>query len=49
MVEKIREQDHHLDVYSITIDNNGVRVLSDQFPFSLVEKEEEKQGFKLIV
>ena len=45
-VEKIRGQDHHLDVYPVTFDKGGVRVLSDQFPFSLVEQEKEKQGFK---
>jgi len=45
-VAKIRGQDHSLDVYPITIDNKGLRILYDQVPFSLVEKEEEKQEFK---
>ena len=42
-VAKIRGQDHSLDVYPITINNDGLRVLFDQTPFSLVEKE---GGFK---
>ncbi len=41
-VEKMRGQDHHLDVYPIAIDKEGVRILNDQFPFSLVEQEEQK-------
>tara|TARA_Y100000310_G_C20530866_1_gene738379 strand:- start:157 stop:345 length:189 start_codon:yes stop_codon:yes gene_type:complete len=45
-VEKMRGQDHHLDVYPITIDKEGVRILNDQFPFSLVEQEEDKTQFK---
>jgi len=45
-VAKIRGQDHSLDVYPVTIDKNGVKVLYDQIPFSLVEKEEGKEGFK---
>ena len=45
-VEKIRGQDHHLDIYPLMIDNEGVKILSDQFPFSLVEKEESKGEFK---
>lgn len=45
-VEKIRGQDHSLDVYPVAIDKSGIRILHDQIPFSLVEKEEEKQGFK---
>lgn len=46
-VAKIRGQDHSLDVYPITIkDNEGVRILYDQVPFSLVEKEEDKEEFK---
>ena len=43
-VAKIRGQDHSLDVYPITIGNDGLKVLFDQTPFSLVEKEES--GFK---
>lgn len=42
-VAKIRGQDHSLDVYPITIGNEGLKILFDQTPFSLVEKEE---GFK---
>ena len=42
-VAKIRGQDHSLDVYPITIGHDGLKVLFDQTPFSLVEKEE---GFK---
>ncbi len=39
-VVKIRGQDHSLDVYPITIGNEGLKVLYDQTPFSLVEKEQ---------
>ncbi len=42
-VAKIRGQDHSLDVYPVTIGNDGLKVLFDQTPFSLVEKED---GFK---
>ena len=43
-IAKIRGQGHSLDVYPITInDNEGLKVLYEQTPFSLVEKEE---GFK---
>jgi len=45
-VAKIRGQDHSLDVYPVKIDKNGFRVLHDQVPFSLVEKEERKMEFK---
>jgi len=45
-IAKIRGQDHSLDVYPVTIDKNGLKILYDQVPFSLVEKEAEKQGFK---
>ena len=43
-VSKIRGQDHSLDVYPVTIGSEGLKVLFDQTPFSLVEKEEG--GFK---
>jgi len=43
-VAKIRGQDHSLDVYPVTIGTDGLKVLVDQTPFSLVEKEEH--GFK---
>ena len=43
-VAKIRGQDHSLDVYPVTIGHDGLKVLHDQTPFSLVEKEEA--GFK---
>ena len=43
-VAKIRGQDHSLDVYPVTIGHEGLKVLYDQTPFSLVEKEEG--GFK---
>ena len=43
-VAKIRGQDHSLDVYPVTIGPEGLKVLYDQTPFSLVEKEGE--GFK---
>jgi len=43
-VAKIRGQDHSLDVYPVTIGPDGLKVLYDQTPFSLVEKEGE--GFK---
>ena len=39
-VAKIRGQDHRLDVYPVTIGIEGLKVLFDQTPFSLVEKEE---------
>lgn len=39
-VAKIRGQDHSLDAYPVTIGNEGLKVLFDQTPFSLVEKEE---------
>ncbi len=42
-VAKMRGQDHSLDVYPVTIGPDGLKVLYDQTPFSLVEKEE---GFK---
>lgn len=45
-IEKLRGQDHNLDVYPVTIDKSGVRVLSDQFPFSLAEKEQDGGTFK---
>ena len=43
-VAKIRGQDHSLDVYPVTIGSDGLKVLHDQTPFSLVEKEDS--GFK---
>lgn len=39
-VVKIRGQDHSLDVYPVSIGKGGLKVLADQVPFSLVEKEE---------
>lgn len=45
-VAKIRGQDHSLDVFPVTIDNSGLKILHDQVPFSLVEKEENKEQFK---
>lgn len=45
-VAKIRGQEHSLDVYPISIDKSGLKVLHDQLPFSLVEKEEPNQSFK---
>ncbi len=39
-VAKIRGQDHSLDVYPVSITDDGFKVLFDQTPFSLVEKEE---------
>ena len=41
-VAKIRGQDHSLDVYPITIGSDGLKILFDQTPFSLVEKDEKK-------
>lgn len=38
-VSKIRGQDHSLEVYPISIAKGGVKVLSEQIPFSLVDKE----------
>ena len=45
-VAKVRGQEHSLDVYPITIDKGGLRVLDDQVPFSLVEQEQSKVKFK---
>ena len=42
-VAKIRGQDHSLDVYPVTIGIEGLKVLFDQTPFSLVEKEEDSK------
>ena len=39
-VAKVRGQDHSLDVYPVTIGSDGLKVLHEQTPFSLVEKEE---------
>ena len=39
-VAKMRGQDHSLDVYPVTIGHDGLKVLHDQTPFSLVEKEQ---------
>ena len=39
-VAKMRGQDHSLDVYPIAIGSDGLKILYDQTPFSLVEKEE---------
>ena len=39
-IAKMRGQDHSLDVYPITIGREGLKVLYDQTPFSLVEKED---------
>lgn len=45
-VAKIRGQDHSLDVFPVSINNDGLKILHDQVPFSLVEKEEDKGGFR---
>jgi len=45
-VSKMRGQDHSLDVFPVTIDKGGFRILHDQIPFSLVGQEEEKGSFK---
>jgi KaiC/GvpD/RAD55 family RecA-like ATPase len=45
-VAKVRGQDHSLDVYPVTITDDGLKILHDQVPFSLVEKEEKKVEFK---
>ncbi len=42
-VAKVRGQDHSLDVFPVTITSEGLKVLYDQTPFSLVEKEEKAQ------
>ncbi len=39
-VVKVRGQDHSLDAYPLSIGPEGLKVLYDQTPFSLVEKEE---------
>ncbi len=40
-VTKMRGQPHSLDVYPISIDGAGIKVLHDQVPFSLVEQQEK--------
>lgn len=42
-VIKVRGQEHNLDVYPLKIGNGGITILTDQTPFSLVDKEENKQ------
>lgn len=42
-VVKMRGQEHSLDVYPVSIGKGGVSVLTDQVPFSLVEKEEKEK------
>jgi len=42
-VAKMRGQEHSLDVYPLSIGKGGVSVLTDQVPFSLVEKEEKEK------
>ena len=43
-VAKLRGQDHSLDIFPISIGSDGLKILHDQTPFSLVEKEDS--GFK---
>ncbi|MBI2108440.1 hypothetical protein HYU10_00735 [Candidatus Woesearchaeota archaeon] len=40
-VAKMRGQEHSLDIYPINIGKGGVKVLVDQTPFSLVEKQDK--------
>lgn len=40
-VSKMRGQAHSLDVYPISIDAAGIKILHDQVPFSLVEQQEK--------
>ncbi len=42
-VIKVRGQEHNLDVYPLKIGNGGITILTDQTPFSLLEREENKQ------
>jgi len=42
MVEKMRGQDHLIDVFPFTIDKNGIKVFPKQIPFSLIEKDAGK-------
>lgn len=42
MVEKMRGQDHLIDVFPITIGRGGIKVFPKQLPFSLIEKDMEK-------
>lgn len=42
-IAKMRGQEHSLDVYPVSIGKGGVSVLTDQVPFSLVEKEEKEK------
>lgn len=43
-VVKVRGQKHSLDAFPIAITEGGVSVLSNQTPFSLVEREEAKKN-----
>ena len=42
-IAKVRGQDHSLDIYPISIGKGGIKVLTDQTPFSLVEREEKSR------
>lgn len=42
-VLKIRGQEHSTDIYPMMIGNGGVRILTEQTPFSLLDKEDKRQ------
>ena len=42
MIEKMRGQDHLIDVFPFTIDNGGVKIFPKEIPFSLIEKDSKK-------
>ena len=42
-IAKVRGQDHSLDIYPISIGKGGIKVMPDQTPFSLVEREEKSR------
>ena len=45
-VIKVKGQEHSLDIYPVSITKEGVQVLYDQVPFSLVEQDEERKSGK---
>ena len=44
IVEKMRGQDHSIDIFPLKIEQGGIKVFPNQPPFSLIEQDAEK-GF----
>lgn len=42
MVEKMRGQDHLIDIFPLKIEKGGVKIFPKQLPFSLIEKDTKK-------